>query len=241
MKLSCLDFRGRLVTLGPFPQSYDDSAARAEEDGREVSLREYPLVRALSSGETVRAEEIVIQVPDGRRVDTIINSTPIFSEEGDMESVVVTLQGLPPTKELGRQRAEFLGMVSQELLAPLTSIRGAAAAVLKDMTRLDFAKARQFFGLIEWQAERMQGLIWDLLELARIEAGTLVLTPEPTDLAFLVGQAQASFQESGAAAPVEVDLSQDLPQVAADRQRTLQVLDRLLSSAAGHLVAFRVQ
>ncbi len=203
-------------------------------DGREVSLKEYPLARVLNSGETLRAEEIVIEVPDGRRVNTIINSTPILSEEGGVASVVVTLQDLAPIQALGQQRAEFLSMVSQELLAPLTSIKGSAAAVLEDLTRLDAAKARQFFGIIEWQADRMRGLIWDLLELARIEAGTLLLSPEPTDLAFLVGQAQASFLEGGAGSPVEVDIHPDLPQVSADRQRALQVLDRLLSNAASH-------
>ncbi|MCY4620672.1 MAG: winged helix-turn-helix domain-containing protein [bacterium] len=203
-------------------------------DGREVSLRQYPLARALNSGETVRAEEIVIQVPDGRRVNTIVNVTPILSDGGGVSSVVVTLQDLAPIKELGRQRAEFLSMVSHELLAPLTSIKGSAAALVEDMTRLDVAKAREFFSVIEWQADRMRGLVWDLLELARIEAGTLLLTPEPTDLAFLVGQAQAFFLEGGAGYPLEVDLPPDLPQVAADRQRALQVLDRMLSYAAGY-------
>ena len=203
-------------------------------DGREVSLKEYPLAGVLSSGETLRAEEIVIEVPDGRRVNTIVNTSPIVSEEGDVVSMVVTLQDLAPMKELDRQRAEFLSMVSQELLAPLTSIKGSAAAVLEDLTRLDVAKARQFFGIVEWQADRMRGLIWNLLELARIEAGTLLLTPEPTDLAFLVGQAQASFLEGGAGNPVEVDIPPDLPLVAADRQRTLQVLDHLLSNASSH-------
>ena len=203
-------------------------------DGREVSLKEYPLARALSSVETVRAEEIVIQVPDGRRVNTIINSTPILSEEGEVASVVVTLQDLAPMRELGRQQAEFLGRVSQELLAPLTSIKGSADAGLEDSTRMDPGEARQFFDIIRWQVDRMRGLIRDLLEVARIEAGTLSLAPEPTDLVFLAEQARAFFMESGAGNQVEVDLPPDLPQVAADRQRTLQVLDRLLSNAAGH-------
>ena len=203
-------------------------------DGREISLRQFPLAQALSSGETVRAEEIVIQVPDGRRVNTIINVTPVLSDDGSVGSVMVTLQDLAPMKEMGRQQAEFLSMVSQELLAPLTSIKGSAAALVEDLTRLDITKARQFFSIIEWQADRLRGLIWDLLELARIEAGTLLLTPEPTNLAFLVGQAQASFLEGGGSNPLEVDLPPDLPQVSADRERTLQVLDRLLSYAAGY-------
>ena len=203
-------------------------------DGREVSLRKYPLARTLSSGETLRAEEISITVPDGRRVNTIVNSTPIFSEEGVMTSMVVTLQDLEPIRVVGRQRVEFLGMVSQELLAPLTSIKGSAAAVAEDLTRLDMARTRQYFSIVERQADRMRGLIWDLLEVARIEAGTLHLAPEPTEMAFLVGRARASFLEGVAGGAVEVDIPPDLPRVAADRERALQVLDRLLSSAADY-------
>ena len=216
------------------PEDLLDVLTFRRADGREISLRDFPLARALSTGETVRAEEIVMAVPDGRRVNAIINATPISSEEGDVESVVVTLQDVAPIRELGRQRAEFLGLVSQELLTPLTSIKGSAAAVLEDLTRLDLAKARQFFRIIEWQADRMRGLIWDLLEVARIEAGTLFLAPEPTDLAALVGQAKAAFQEGGAGNPVEVDLPTDLPRVAADRQRVAQVLEHLLANAAGY-------
>ena len=203
-------------------------------DGRELSLREHPLARALTSGETIRAEEIVIQVPDGRRVSTIINATPIVSEEGGVTSMVVTLQDPAPLKELGLQRAEFLGQVSKELLAPLTSIKGSAAAVLEDLSRMDLAKARQFFSIIEGQADRMRHLIWDLLEVARMEAGTLALAPEPTDPALLVGQARASFLESGGDKVVEVDLAPELPWVMVDRQRVIKVLDRLLSNAEGY-------
>ena len=203
-------------------------------DGREVSLRDNPLARVLNSGETLRAEEILIQVPDGRRISTIVNATPIISEEGGVASMVVTLQDLAPMKELGLQRAEFLSLVSQELLAPLTSIKGSAAAVLEDLSRLDLAKARQLFGIIEGQSDRMRRLIWDLLEVAHMEAGTLTLDPEATDLASLAGQARASFLEDGSGNPVELDLSPDLPPVMADRQRVLQVLDRLLSSTAGY-------
>ena len=61
-------------------------------DGRELSLQELPMTRALSAGETVRAEEIVLQVPGGRSVTTLVNATPIPSEEGDIDSRV-TLAG----------------------------------------------------------------------------------------------------------------------------------------------------
>ena len=201
-------------------------------DGREVSLKESSLVQALSAAETTVAEEIVLQVPDGNRVNVLINSTPIFTEEGAAESVMVTMQDLGPVKEMERRQAEFLGMVSQELLAPLTSIKGSAVAALEDLARMDLADARQFFSLIECQADGMRGLIWDLLEVARINSGTLTLTLEPTELPSLLGQARASFLEGGTGHPVELDLAPDLPRVSVDRRRALQVLDRLLSNAA---------
>ena len=52
-------------------------------DGREISLLELPLAQALNTGETVRAEEIVLRVPDGRSVTALLNATPIRSEEGE--------------------------------------------------------------------------------------------------------------------------------------------------------------
>ena len=51
-----------------------------------------------------------------------INATPIRAEDRAIASVVVAMQDLAPLRALERQRAEFLGMVSHELRAPLTSI-----------------------------------------------------------------------------------------------------------------------
>ena len=65
-------------------------------DGREVSLMESPLVEALGAGETIRAEEIVLRVPDGRSVSILLNATPIRSEDGRWMSFVVTLQDMAP-------------------------------------------------------------------------------------------------------------------------------------------------
>ena len=93
-------------------------------DGSEFSLEEFPLARALATSETVRAEEIVMEVPDGRRITVLINATSIRSDRGEVESVIVTLQDMTPLEELERLRAEFLGMVSHELRAPLASIKG---------------------------------------------------------------------------------------------------------------------
>ena len=203
-------------------------------DGREISLREFPLAEALSTGETVRAEEIVIGVPDGRSVSVLLNATAIRSEEGQVESVVVTLQDMTALEELDRLRAEFLGMVSHELRAPLTSIKGSAATVLGSSADLDPAVVRQFFRIIEDQADHMHDLVADLLDVARIETGTLPVTPEPAEVAVLVDRARSTFTSAGGRNNLAIDIPPDLPLVMADRRRIVQVVGNLLSNAAKH-------
>ena len=118
-------------------------------DGREFSLEEYPLAQVLSRATTMRASETVFEVPGGRSVTTLINATPIHSEDGVIESVVVTLQDMAPLEELERSRAEFLSLVSHELRAPLAAIKGSAATVLDASPASDLAEILQFFRIIE--------------------------------------------------------------------------------------------
>ena len=203
-------------------------------DGRELSLAEFPFAQALNTGETVRAEEIVFQTPDGQSVSMLVNATPIRSAAGVVESVVVTLQDLTPLEELGRLRAEFLGMVSHELRVPLTSIRGSATALLDAASDLDPAELHQFLQIIVKQADHMRELIGDLLDVAHIETGTLSISPEPVEVASLVDRARNTFLSAGGQDCLDFDLAPDLPLVTADRPRIVQVLGNLLSNAEKH-------
>ncbi len=226
-----------LLTPGQSPEELLDVITFRRADGREVSLRKTPLAQLLSAAETVHAEEIEISVADGRSVRMLINATPNRSANGEVESVVVTLQDLAPLDALERSRTEFLSLVSHELRAPLTSIKGAAATVLGASTAMDPAEVHQFFRIIDEHADQMRRLISDLLDAGRIETGTLSVTPEPTELAWLVDRARNTFVSGGGRHRVSIDLPLDLPRVLADRQRIGQVLDNLLSNAARHAPA----
>ena len=92
----------------------------------------------------------------------------------------------------------------------------------------------QFFAIIRDQSDRMRQLIGDLLDVARIEAGTLPVAPEPTDLRALVDEARAGFLTVGARIPWKWKWRLDLPWVETDRRRVVQVLENLLSNAAGY-------
>ncbi len=203
-------------------------------DGREVSLRELPLAEALGAGETVRAEEIALRVPDGRSVSALLNATPIHGEDGQLASFVVTLQDLTPLEEQERLRADFLAMVSHELRTPLAAVKGSVDTLVEAAGKLDPAEMAQFFTIIQEQADQMRHLIGDLLDVARIQTGTLPVAPEPTDLRTLVEEAGSGLLTVGARNALEVALAEDLPWVMADRRRVAQVLSSLLANAVGN-------
>ncbi len=203
-------------------------------DGSEVSLQEFPLARVLGSSETVRAEEIVMGVADGRSVTVLLNATPIRSDDGEVDSVVVTMQDMAAVEEQERLRAEFLAMVSHELRMPLTSVMGAGTTLLNAAADLDPAEMRQFHRIIVDRAEHMRYLIGDLLDVARIETGALPVDPEPSDLHPLVEEAGGRFRSADARNPLEMELAEGLPLVMADRRRIVQVLGNLFSNAAGY-------
>ncbi len=203
-------------------------------DETEMSMRELPMAAALSSGETVRAEEVVLSIPDGGSMTAIVNATPIRGEDGEIESFVVTLQDMTPLQEMEQLRAEFLGMVSHELRTPLTSIRGSAHTLLDDWATLDPVEVRQFHRIILEQSERMRGLISDLLDIARIETGSLSVSPASVEVSALVEEAKGIFLAAGVGGGVRIDLPPDLPMVMADRRRVVQVLNNLLSNAFRH-------
>ena len=73
-------------------------------------------------------------------------------------------------------------MVSHELRAPLTSIKGSATTLLATSPDLNPAEMREFHRIIDEQADHMRALIGDLLDVGRIDAGTLSVSPETSEV-----------------------------------------------------------
>ena len=223
-----------LRDTGQTPEDLLEVMTIRRADGGEFSLQKFPLARVLGDTETVRAEEIVMGVPDGRSVTVLLNATPIHSGDGQLESVMVTMQDMSDVEESERLRAEFLAMVSHELRMPLTSIRGAATTLLDAAQDLDPAEMRQFHRIIVDRADHMRELIGELLDVARIKTGMLPVDPEPVEMAMLVDRARNAFTSAGGENVLAFDIEPDLPLVMADRGRIVQVIGNLLSNAARH-------
>ena len=154
---------GRLVGLlqngGGTADDILDQLIVRRSDGRYINTSAESLIDLIKKGERIRVEEMVMEMPDGKSVKALINATPIWSEDGVVESVIVTVQDLTPLVELQQLRAEFLAMVSHELRTPLASIKGSVTMLLGEPRTLDPNEMLQFFKIIDRQAERMRELI----------------------------------------------------------------------------------
>ncbi len=229
-------------TLREADQSVEDmlnAATIRTQRGQELTTEECTLAERLGEGGKVRGEEFSVSAPDGRSVSILVNADPIRREGrdgGELESIIVTLQDLADVKELDRLRANFLAMVSHELRAPLTSIKGSASTVLSSDDERDPAVLRQFFRIIDEQADHMDRLVADLLDVARMESGELAVSPKPVEVSFLVDRARRVFNRS-ASHTLEIDLDPNLPRVLVDERRVLQVLGNLLANAERHAPA----
>ncbi len=216
------------------PEVLRETLTIRRADGRELCLADVPMDQLLRAGEKVRAEEMVFSVPNGRSVTVLLNGNPILSEDGEVESLIVTMQDMTPLKEVERLRAEFLAMVSHELRTPLATVRGSVSALLDEFSDMHPAEMRQFHRIILEQTDRMRALIADLLDVARIETGTLPVFPQPMDLAVMIREAGNAFRIGGHRHNLRIDIPLDLPWVMGDKSRIIQVLGNLLANAARH-------
>jgi signal transduction histidine kinase len=140
--------------------------------------------------------------------------------------------------QANEQRSQLLADITHELATPLTAIRGYAETLLDDEVPLDEFDRRRFLNDLVHNSERMNRLISELLELARLEAGGTPLKLERIDLRALVhhsaARLQGQFEERGLAlhersgdgTPVDVE---------ADGLRMEQVVDNLLHNALRHV------
>ena len=181
--------------------------------GRELTLDRPSLARALRRAGNLRAEEITLSTPDRRSINVLVNVTPMRHEDGSIDSVMVTVQDLAPIAALDRTRTEFLEMVSHELRTPLAAIKGLTTTLLGSAQSTAPAEARQFYRIIDEQADRMGALITDLLDAGQIGTGTLSVAAEPTEVGELIEQARATFLSGGGRHSVLIDLPAGLPPV----------------------------
>ncbi|MBE0499918.1 MAG: HAMP domain-containing protein [Desulfuromonadales bacterium] len=134
---------------------------------RQAGLQRF-IRQALAQQETLE-DELVLHGPNKRYLH--VQATPLIGERKERVGVLVVLHDLTRLRQLETVRRDFVANVSHELKTPITAIRGAVETLLDENT-IDSAEQR-FLEIIFKQNERLNALVEDLLDLARIEQGAM--------------------------------------------------------------------
>jgi two-component system, NtrC family, sensor histidine kinase KinB len=156
-------------------------------DGTALPVEEYPAVRALR-GEQVRDVTVALHLPPGRTVWTSNAAAPIVGADGSSVGAVITIKDITAQREMERARESYLHIVTHDLRQPLTPLLGMAQLLQYQLTEAGLKRAATTAGRIATSAARMNQMVDELVESARLESGQFVLDREPTDLGqFLAG------------------------------------------------------
>jgi len=128
-------------------------------------------------------------------------------------------------------RASLLSAVSHDLRTPLASITGAAMVLRDDHGVADHTRAELLDGIVD-QAERLERLVGNLLDMTRLEAGGLSLRREWVPLEEMVSSALTRLESRLGDRPVRVQIAADLPLLSVDPVLFEQVFINLLENAA---------
>jgi two-component system phosphate regulon sensor histidine kinase PhoR len=175
-----------------------------------------------SSGDQTTYYRVIV-----RDVSTDNGDRPDFS--GDR---AIFLQDITPLHELRKRHAEFVSAASHEMKAPLAAIR-AYTELLLDGEATDEETREQFLSTIETQAQRLQRLVENLLNIARIEAGIMKVHKQPVSVNEILQEAgrlmTAAASEKGITLALE--LSPLYLPIHVDRDLMLQAVINLISNA----------
>jgi two-component system sensor histidine kinase KdpD len=133
--------------------------------------------------------------------------------------------------EISQQRAGFLSAISHNLRTPLTAIKAAAGTLLASWSRMENEERRELLETNSDEAERLERLVRNTLELSRIRAGALEFAPQPVAIADLVQHAVRRLRPIARAHRVRLDVADDLPPVALDVTMAEQIMLNLLENA----------
>src|SRR3984957_14935128 len=143
-----------------------------------------------------------------------------------------TALGVEMLQEVDRLRRSLVSAVSHDLRTPLATIKVAVSSLRTPGTSMSETDRQEMLGLVEAQADRLDRLVTNLLDMTRLQAGVLEPRQQSVSVASIVDDAVGALGTQNGPADLCVRLPDDLPVVEVDRLLRGQVFANLLENAA---------
>jgi PAS domain S-box-containing protein len=219
-------------------RAYDQAAGRSRippllagiTDGRSVQLR-----AATGDGRWLWLQLTATPIPDPTGVPEHVlvmveDVTTVRDSQDKLAEALESQRGANATLEkLDRTKTEFLSIVSHEFRTALTGIQGFSELIRDGGLEPD--EVRAYGGYIFNDADRVNRLIGDMLDLDRMESGKMSIRTGDVDINEVMSEAIARAGSSTTTVEFKADLDPRLPIVAGDRDRLIQVVSNLVNNA----------
>jgi PAS domain S-box-containing protein len=206
-------------TANPDPDLADAVYRLVARDGRVVWVHDQARLITDDAGEPMYWQGVLVDITEQKRAEAL---------EADLASERQTAHELREADEL---KNTFLQAVAHDLRSPLTAILGLSGTLERDEIDLDRDDTRDFARRITANAQRMDRLVADMLDLERLAAGVLRPVLLPLDVGALVREMVVS---SGPATHRRLDLETPGLTIHADRAMVERIVDNLLTNTAKH-------
>ncbi|HEY7523977.1 MAG TPA: ATP-binding protein [Candidatus Limnocylindrales bacterium] len=198
--------------------------ARAGAHGEDAC----PLAEVLRTGEPIPIRDTTVVGHEGQVVSMVGGYAPIAIGSDEPRATAI-LRDVSGAKALQELREGFVATVSHELRTPLALVKGYAETLLH--LELPESERLHYLERIDQLAERLRGLVTEILDVTHLHADPLVLERVPVQLSSLVARLVGDLEMTGGVERVRVDLPMSLPPVEVDAVRIGQVLENLVRNA----------
>jgi PAS domain S-box-containing protein len=188
------------------------------------------LTRPIGHNQQPRRFESTVQI-DRKVVSMTLG--PVLKEDGELLGALLLLRDITREVEADRLKTEFIGTMSHELRTPMTAIKGFTQLLAMGSLGPLNDTQREFVSTIHSNTERMINLINDVLDITKIESGSIELELRPLHLAEALSGVMAELQSLSEERRhnITVSIPPGLPLVRADAHRLHQILYNLISNA----------
>ncbi|MCK6539188.1 MAG: ATP-binding protein [Anaerolineales bacterium] len=177
--------------------------------------------------------ERIVEVSQSHLDRTIHLRLEVFNvndEEGAPIGRGIFFHDITADRELDRMRSSLVSTVSHELRTPLAAIKGYVSTMLADDVEWDRASQREFLTIISDESDRLTNLVNNLLDLSRIEAGSLKIAREKCDIEEIILRA-AKQARLAPGNKFEYSIEAKLPRLYADPPRLETILRNLIENS----------
>ncbi len=208
------------------------ASLRAETpDGQRYMPEEMPAYRALH-GERVLNQVMMLHTSPTRAIWVATSAGPLYAPDGTHLGAVITFTDITTLHTLQQQQKDFIHIVSHDLRSPLTTIHGHTQLIEQSLRIAGInGQLRESTDTIRRSVWRMNAMIQDLADAARLEGKQLLLNRQSTDLPTFLHEILHRAHLVLDTARIQVNVHGTPPRVFADPDRLERIFTNLLSNA----------